>query len=473
MRGVERIGAAVIDDGAQSAGLDERFRRALDSILDLVVIEHAVRDDAGQIVDFVIQWMNNSPVDVAGRRREEMIGRRISELYPVLAGGELIAGYRRVVETGEPLVVDVMPYVDVIDGQEVSGYYTVQASKFEDGVLVASRDISPLETSRRDLEAALHRLEETLQELEAAQRLARLGTWRIDLITGAITMSPELRRLYGFEKGDTSGAGPLDAMARAVHPDDAPIARSALERALRTGGPVAVEHRVLHADGSIGHVRSYSQPVVEGDRVVSIWGTTQDITEHVASRDAFQSEHSRRLAAETLADFGSRLSAATDRQSVADAAYAVLRAGDDVTFVAVSLIAEHEPVVDQYFGGPGLSAEIEARFRRTEMSVDTPITRTIVSERPLLLTDRSEQRALFPSIVTDDGADKTQSLAVLPLAAADGSILGALAVGWHRSRTFDPPRVAMLEQIAAMAARTVERLDLLDLERSIAQTLQR
>ena len=83
-------------------------------------------------------------------RGPELIGRRISELYPVLAGGELIAGYRRVVETGEPLVVPVLPYEDVIDGRSVSGFYTVQATRFEDGVLVASRDITPLETARLD-----------------------------------------------------------------------------------------------------------------------------------------------------------------------------------------------------------------------------------------------------------------------------------------------------------------------------------
>src|SRR5215210_7829849 len=88
--------------------LDERFRRALDSILDLVVIERAVRNAAGDIIDFEIEWMNNAPVDVAGRSREELIGRRISELYPVLAGGELIAGYRQVVQTGDPLVVPVL-----------------------------------------------------------------------------------------------------------------------------------------------------------------------------------------------------------------------------------------------------------------------------------------------------------------------------------------------------------------------------
>ena len=214
----------VEEPGAPSNGaLDERFRRALDSILDLVVIERAVRDAAGEIVDFEIEWMNNAPVDVAGRPREELIGRRISELYPVLAGGELIAGYRQVVETGEPLVVEVMPYEDVIDGRPVSGYYTVQASKFEDGVLVASRDISSLEGSRRDLETAL-------QELEAAQRLAQLGVWRLDLKTGGLVLSTEMQRMYGLTGDDPTGFGLAEA--RAGDPPRRPWCRAG---GLRTG----------------------------------------------------------------------------------------------------------------------------------------------------------------------------------------------------------------------------------------------
>jgi len=226
------------------------------------------------------------------------------------------------VETGAPLVVDVMPYEDVIDGTPVSGYYTVQASKHDDGVLVASRDITTLENSRRDLEGALRLLEETLQELEAAQRLAQLGTWRIDLATGALTMSAELRRRY-----DTGVEHPhrLDALAPWIHEDDAHLAREAFERAIRTRGPTVVEHRVRYADGATGYVRSHAQPVVVDDRVVEMWGTTQDITERVASRVAFATEHSRRLAAESLAAFGSELSGARTRQDVADAAHAVLR----------------------------------------------------------------------------------------------------------------------------------------------------
>ena len=314
------------DDSLRPGSLDERFLRALDSILDLVVIERAVRDESGEIVDFVIEWMNNSPVDVAGRRREEMIGRRISELYPVLAGGELIAGYRRVVETGEPLVVDVMPYEDVIDGRPVSGYYTVQASKFEDGVLVASRDITTLETlaSGPRVDAAPVGGGAPGARGRAAARPARHLAHRPRDRRGhdVAGVAAHLRRYprRRVVRPTTSGASPSASI-----PTTSRSRAAAFEQAVRTGRAVVVEHRVVQADGAIGHVRSYAQPVVDDGRVTSLWGTTQDITEHVANRDAFDVRAlapARRPRRSPTSDRDS--ARARDRQDVADAAHSVL-----------------------------------------------------------------------------------------------------------------------------------------------------
>jgi PAS domain S-box-containing protein len=444
--------------------LDERFRRALDSILDLVVVERAIRDGDGQIVDFVIDWMNNAPVDVAGRSREELIGRRISELYPVLAGGELIAGYRQVVETGEPLVVDVMPYEDVIDGRPVSGFYTVQASKFEDGVLVASRDITGIETSRRELEL-------TLRELEAAQRLAQMGTWRLDLRSGALTVSAELRRMYGGPTEEHSTHA-LTALTPMIHHEDRKVARAAFERALGSGGATVVEHRVVHADGSIGHVRSYVQPIVEDGEVVGAWGTTQDITERVANRDALDAEQLRRITAEAVAEFASTLSGAATRQDVADAVHEAMRATGDVSFVALGLLEDADPVLSSYFAGPAITNELEARYRRIPLTIDTPMTRVISTGAPVAFEDRAAQHDAFPAVVPDAGADKTQALLVVPVLRAAGTVLGAIAVGWSYTRPLDGTVVDMVHEIATITARTVERLELVDLERSVAQTLQ-
>ena len=35
--------------------------------------------------------------------------------------------------------------------------------------------------------------------LEAAQRLARIGSWRVDTATGTVQLSPEMLRILGFD----------------------------------------------------------------------------------------------------------------------------------------------------------------------------------------------------------------------------------------------------------------------------------
>ncbi len=455
----------VEEPGTPSKGaLDERFRRALDSILDLVVIERAVRDAAGDIVDFEIEWMNNAPVDVAGRPREELIGRRISELYPVLAGGELIAGYRRVVETGEPMVVEVLPYEDVIDGNPVSGYYTVQASRFEDGVLVASRDISSLERSRRELETAL-------QELEAAQRLAQLGVWRLDLKTGGLVLSDQMQRMYGLTNDDATGFG-LSTLAPGIHPEDRRVVRAAFERALATQTAVVVDHRIVYQDGSTGYVRSYTQPVVEGSEVVEMWGTTQDVTERVLSRDALDLEHGRRVTAEVLAEFASTVSGARSPQDAADAVFSAMATTGEVALATFGLIEVEEPMLRQYFGGPGVPHSIEARYLRIPVSAETPITWAVQQCDTLLLADPATQRARYPALTPDFEAVGAQSLAVVPMRRAGGTVLGAMAIGWAQPRELGPELVAMLQEVAALTAQAIERVEVLNLERSVAITLQ-
>jgi anti-sigma regulatory factor (Ser/Thr protein kinase) len=51
-------------------------------------------------------------------------------------------------------------------------------------------------------------------------------------------------------------------------------------------------------------------------------------------------------------------------------------------------------------------------------------------------------------------------------------VLGAVGVGWTEPREFPADFVAMLEEVADLAARTIERVEVLALERSVALTLQ-
>ena len=117
-----------------------------------------------------------------------LVGRRLLEVYPAFE--PLVQAYVEVVRTGVPLVIDELPYTDVIDGVTVSGFYALHVSRFGDGVLVVSRDVTEQRRAHRALA-------ETVAQFEAAQRLASIGVWTLDLATDEVRFSDELRRLCG------------------------------------------------------------------------------------------------------------------------------------------------------------------------------------------------------------------------------------------------------------------------------------
>src|SRR5690606_647557 len=58
-----------------------RFVAAFDAMLDGVGIHRAVRDASGRIVDLEVEYLNPASVHV-GERRPDLVGRRMSELWP-------------------------------------------------------------------------------------------------------------------------------------------------------------------------------------------------------------------------------------------------------------------------------------------------------------------------------------------------------------------------------------------------------
>jgi PAS domain-containing protein len=134
-----RIALQAEIDSFRSAQAEHRFQSALDAMFDLVTVESAVRDAAGRIVDFRIDYMNQADIDVAGRAAQDLTGHMLSETYPAAFDDGLFEGYVRVVETGKTLVINDLPYADTIDGAAVSGHYGVRIAKFGDGIIISAR----------------------------------------------------------------------------------------------------------------------------------------------------------------------------------------------------------------------------------------------------------------------------------------------------------------------------------------------
>lgn len=74
---------------------EDRFRQAIDSMLDTVVIAAPVRDDDGGIVDLTVEFVNAGGDEVGRRRPDQLTGRRFRELWPNIVTSGLLADYIR------------------------------------------------------------------------------------------------------------------------------------------------------------------------------------------------------------------------------------------------------------------------------------------------------------------------------------------------------------------------------------------
>ena len=136
---------------------------------------------------------------------------------------------------------------------------------------------------------ARQRLRE-LSESEARLRMAltagRLGSWELDLDGGTLVASDICRSCFGQPAGTDFA---YDDMLAAVHPEDRPGLREAIERSRATGEDVAAEVRVLRPSGEQRWLalrsRMVQQGTGEGPRLV---GLVLDITERRGVEDGLR-----------------------------------------------------------------------------------------------------------------------------------------------------------------------------------------
>ena len=130
-------------------------------------------------------------------------------------------------------------------------------------------------------------------QLAEAQRVAHVGSWELDLQSGAMLWSEEHYRVFGVEPGKFA-VSHLAAM-ELVHPDDREPLRQTLEVTAKAAGTYNMQFRIVGQDGKERHIYSRGETVVDATgRAVRMLGTAQDITERKRFEDALQ-ESERQL----------------------------------------------------------------------------------------------------------------------------------------------------------------------------------
>jgi hypothetical protein len=117
-----------------------------DGSLDSIFVLRAVREKVGFVHNFVIDYANQRAIDVGGRPIATLVGREFTDVYPEAVEMGLLDIFREVVESGKPYEDDDFNYSAQIGGVHSSGWFHMQATRFDDSVIVAFRDV----TSQRE-----------------------------------------------------------------------------------------------------------------------------------------------------------------------------------------------------------------------------------------------------------------------------------------------------------------------------------
>lgn len=114
-------------------------------------------------------------------------------------------------------------------------------------------------------------------QLKAAQRIAQVGSWELDLASRVVTCSDELFRIFEIEA--KTGGTPYDDFLAVVHPDERNQADAALNNSVREHHPVSFKHRLLMPDGRIKYVQECGETEYGKDGTpLRLIGTAQDVT---------------------------------------------------------------------------------------------------------------------------------------------------------------------------------------------------
>ncbi len=142
---------------------EERFRASIETMLDAFGIYTAIRDPAGRITDFRIDYVNAAACAANRISREQQLGRGLCELLPAHRRSGLFDLYCRVVETGDSYAGESVFYQDVYGGERLERVFDIRAARLGDGFTAAWRDITERKRAEAELAALLAEKEALLR----------------------------------------------------------------------------------------------------------------------------------------------------------------------------------------------------------------------------------------------------------------------------------------------------------------------
>ena len=263
--GVKKMQNNVVSDSFDAQGVDiEIYKILLDNSSDPIFCF----DRTGKYL-----YINNAFAAPFKKNPIDIIGKRIWDVFPGEEGDHRFSAVKAVFESGETKIIEVKVATPaaviyfrttVIPVKDVDGNVRI--------VICISKDIT-------DLRQTQEALKESESRLIAAQKMALVGNWDINLATKKIWASEEAFNIYGFDFN--TPYLPLERVQKSVLKEYRELLDTALERLIKYEEKYDIEFKIQNArTNEILFIHSKAVLLRdENGNPAHVIGTLQDITE--------------------------------------------------------------------------------------------------------------------------------------------------------------------------------------------------
>ncbi|MCX7773762.1 MAG: ATP-binding protein, partial [Clostridia bacterium] len=271
---LEETNAALEEEMQQRIGAEEELRESEEryrAMFQNMTNGVAVYETMNQGEDFIFKDFNAASEKIGNLRKEDVVGKRILEVYPNMDKYGLLAVLKKVYQTGIPQYLPAAYYED----QRRKGWRENHMYKLPSGDVVAIyNDVT--EQKKAELE-----LKNSEERLRLAMEATSDGLWDWQPITDELYWSPRNYTMLGYAPDEFKVDSEI--WKKILHPDDIDesvkrVAKCAEEG---IGSSFALECRVLAKDGRWHWIMSRGKAVSSdaSNRVTRIIGTHSDITD--------------------------------------------------------------------------------------------------------------------------------------------------------------------------------------------------
>ncbi|MBD2101426.1 PAS domain S-box protein [Leptolyngbya sp. FACHB-261] len=263
---------------------EERFRISVENLLDCFGIYSTIRDQAGQIVDFRVEYVNAAACANNGLSREQQLGKQLLELLPIHREVGLFDDYCRVIETGQSLTREVVIHRRDAEGRRyLAKAFDLSVNKLDDGFAVAWQDIS----ERKRTEEQLRLLKSAIEQSQDAFLITEARPVD-DPGPRILFANSALETITGYQPEEVVGLTPR--LFQGPKTDRKQLDQ--IRTALQTWQASTVELVNYRKDGSEFWVELSIVPVDDGAGWYTNWLAIQrDITERKQAEALAQANH--------------------------------------------------------------------------------------------------------------------------------------------------------------------------------------